>query len=88
MKTRDEMNKMKTATGAANAIIRGLEAACDRDDAINEVENLCRLLLDLTSALIPPEGEPSARDERAADFLDGMAERLEEWAYEADRTTE
>ena len=81
MKTRDEMNRMRTPTGAANAIICGLEAMCSRKDALDEAERLSEMMIDMIGS-ITHLGTHSRKEERCADFLDGVAERLEEWVAE------
>ena len=69
-----------TPKGTAYALIAGLKAMCgDNDEAKDEAERLAQMFSEMAFSLVFEEDGEEKKDRRA-DYLDGIAEVLEEFA--------
>ncbi len=68
-----------TPKETADALIAGLKAMCGDKEAKAEAERLAHMLVEMAFSLVFEEDGEEKRDRRA-DYLDGIAEVLEEFA--------
>ncbi len=69
-----------TSKGTANALIAGLKAMCSDDEAKDEAERLAQMFSEMVFSLTFDDENGGGREDRRANYLDGIVAVLEEFA--------